>query len=182
MRSLILISSTVLFFSCSTVRKTTDSHQVESRQTDNSTINSGYTRETVITEASSSQVSVPADSLSAIGYVPVGDTGTIVSESDGMEVATTSIPVKDSAGKTIGNTIHTKAKTNPKTVVAPVDKTTHIKEAGNSNEHKDITTTVKQKSKTTLKTSWRPSAGVQIVISLAVIVGLLFVVYKFIKR
>ncbi|HWV69517.1 hypothetical protein [Chitinophaga sp.] len=177
-----LMLSWIMLPSCSSTRKTSASHQVESRQTDNSTVKTGYTRETTTTETGSGHVYVPGDSLSATGYVPTGDTGIVVSESDGMIITTTSVPKKDSTGKTIGSTINTKAKTKPKDVEAPLNKETHTKESGTSDEKKDVQTTVKEQDKSVSKSAWRIAAGIQILIGLAVIAGLIYGIYKLIKR
>ncbi|TWF38863.1 hypothetical protein FHW36_10686 [Chitinophaga polysaccharea] len=182
MKPYLIILAYISICSCTAVRKSINSHQATTQQTDNSTINSGYTKETTVTETGSDQLNVPGDSITATGYVPAGDAGAAESESDGMTITTTTTPIKDSTGKTIGNKISTRATVKPRTVSAPINKTTHIIEAGKTEERKDIATTVQVQDKSTAKRVWRPSAGVQIIIALVVILSLILGIYKMIRK
>lgn len=179
MRVITLVLFTILFISCASTKKIKHTTTEQIDQVDSSSYNTQYNKETTITEKSTQSIYTTADSISAAGSFSSEDTATYTQEShsNGVSVKTTIKPrVKD--GKINGYDVDSKAKSEPKKIDIPIDKTTTIKETANQQKRSTVTNTEIKTESTLEKVRKGWSFGTTLII-FAFLVGITLIIFFF---
>lgn len=176
---LLLIVLTVFFCSCATVRKDRSSKTDYQKHIDTSTVNREYQKETFTEEKGGVPVTTDADSAQTYGTMTNEDTSTHEQRVETDEISlTTTVKPKVKDGKITGYDINSKAVSKPKVVNVPVDRKTTIKESGTDKIQTGVTDTKNQTTTMISKQRTGASGWIKIVIIGAVILFLIWLIFK----